>query len=312
MSRLRKEDLSLYYYIKDQVLSCFVEQEETISLSTIASMSSPTSMIYEAVTTMEPSPTARGRGWVYFDTASGINDAIVDPCDSQAGLTCAINDYVVISGTRADGVFCYGTPEQSDRIKVYDSSYTEIDSSDYLIDYIDGRIITDNSIVPAYIDYYWNYISIVDEWSAVEAADPPVVVVDMSETHRKGYQLGGGERIIRKVGIHVFASDPAERNDIVETLHKGFYLKGCPLYDFPTGGVLDYDGTFFGRRDNSNKLTSLFSRETIAGSGRLQMEDVVARHVNLPLVMTRTSDQVMLSDLNAYRSKVTFNLVSYT
>jgi hypothetical protein len=261
---------------------------------------------------MSPSPTDRGRGWLYFDTASGTNDVIVDPCDSPAGLTCAINDFVVVSGTRADDTACFGTPEQSDRITVYDGSYTVISGSDYLIDYIDGRIITNNSVVPAYVDYYWNYISVVDEWSAVEAADPPVVVIDMSETQRKGYQLGGGEKIIRKVDIHVFASDPAERNDIVETLHKGFYLKGCPLYDFPTGGVLDYDGTFFGRRDNSNKLTSLFSRETINGSSRLQMEDVVARHVNLPLVMTRTSDQVMLSDLNAYRSKVSFNLISYT
>ncbi len=304
MSRLRKEDLSLYYFIKDQVLGCFIEQEELVPLSYMVELSSATSMVYEAVTTMEPTPTERGRGWVYFDTVTGTNNLAVE---------CPTDNYVMVSGTRNDGVACIGTPEQSSRVTVYDSTVSGIADTEYLIDYMDGRIIIPAAArIPAYVDYYWNYISVVDEWSAIEAADPPVVVIDMSETQRKGYQLGGGEKIIRKVDIHVFASNPAERNDIVETLHDGLYLKSCQLYDFPTGGALDYDGTFFGRRNNTNKLTSLFSRETVNGSSMLQMNDVVARNVNLPLVMTRTSDQVMLSDLNAYRSKVTFNLVSYT
>ncbi len=307
MSRLRKEDLSLYYFIKDQVLGCFIEQEELIPLNYVSELSSVAddSLVYEVVTTMEPSPTERGRGWVYFDTVTGTNNLAV---------SCPTDDYVTVTGTRHDGVACIGTPEQSSRIVVYDANSTVISGADsYIIDYTDGRIITTTTATtPVYVGYYWNYVSVVDEWSAIEAADPPVVVIDMSETQRKGYQLGGGEKIIRKVDVHVFASNPAERNDMVETLHKGLYLKSCPLYDFPTGGALDYDGTFYGRRDNTNKLTSLFSRETFNGSSMLQMEDVIARHVNLPLVMTRTSDQVMLSDLNAYRSKVSFNLVSYT
>jgi len=313
MSRLRKEDLSLYYYIKDSVLSCFVEKEELISLVCMPELSTSTSVVYETNTTMEPSPVDRGRGWVYFDTVTGTNayQAPTDPC-APATAYCSTDDYIVVSGTRADGVDCFGTPEQDGRVVVYDSDFNIIPNTSYIVDYIDGRVVTSGTVTPVYVDYHWNYISVVDEWSAIEASDAPVVVIDMSETKQEGYQLGGGKKIIRKVDLHVFGGDPAERNDIVDALYNGLYIQSCPLYDFPTGGVLDYDGTFFGRKNNPNKLTSLFSRETFSGSSRLQFEEVVSRHVNLPLVMTRTKDEVLLSDLNAYRSKVTFNVVSYT
>ena len=190
----------------------------------------------------------------------------------------------------------------------------------YMVDYIDGRIITERPLVkPAYVDFDWNYISVVDEWAAIEAADPPVVVIDMHGTDKAGYQLGGGKKATRKVDIHVFATDPAERNDIVETIYDGLYNRGCPLYDFPTGSVLDYDGTFYGRRtlDTTSgtaeeiKLTYLFDRTTASGVSRLFFDAVTARHVNLPLIMTRGRDEVMLSDLNAYRSKVSFDMFSY-
>ena len=146
------------------------------------------------------------------------------------------------------------------------------------------------------------------------SAKPPVIVIDMYGTDKGGYQLGGGKKETRKIDIHVFASNPAERNDIVEAIYDSLYLKSCPLYDFPEGTILDYDGTWFTAKDNpGNKLTSLFNRTTYPGIiGNLQFENVTARHVSLPLVMTRDRNEVMLSDLNAYRSKISFDLVSYT
>lgn len=193
-----------------------------------------------------------------------------------------------------------------------------------MIDYIDGRVIvpTDYALQldnPA-ITFEWNYISVVDEWAAIEAANPPVVVIDMHGTDKAGYQLGGGKKATRKVDLHVFASNPAERNDIVEALYDGLYNKSCPLYDFPTGSVLDYDGTFYGRRTlderypsgiPNNKLTYLFDRGRVSNVSRLQFDAVTARHVNLPLIMSRGRDEIMLSDLNAYRSKVSFDMFSY-
>ena len=195
-----------------------------------------------------------------------------------------------------------------------------VDWQEYMVDYIDARIISQRKLVQPSITFKWNYVSVVDEWAAIEAADPPVIVIDMHGTDKAGYQLGGGKKATRKIDIHVFASNPAERNDIVEALYDGLYNRSCPLYDFPTGSVLDYDGTFYGRRDledrygtniPDNKLTYLYDRRHVSHISQLYFDTVIARHVNLPLVMSRGRDEVMLSDLNAYRSKVSFDMFSY-
>jgi hypothetical protein len=134
----------------------------------------------------------------------------------------------------------------------------------------------------------------------------------MHGTDKTGFQLGHGKKTTRKVDIHVFASDTAERNDIVEALYDGLYLRSAPMYEFPNGSVLDYDGTWFGRKENMNKLETLFDRSRESGViGNMEFNNVTARHVSLPLLMTRNTDEVMLSDLNAYRSKISFDLVTY-
>jgi len=213
----------------------------------------------------------------------------------------------------------YGIQEQVNRVIVYSETtvsgqvvYLPINDDRYIIDYIDGRIITDGSVTPTHVSYYWNYVSVVDEWAVVEASNPPVVVIDIQGTDKAGYQLGGGKRVVRKVDIHIFASNTAERNDIAETLYDAFYLGGCMLMDLPLGTVLDYDGTWYGRRHTSNKLTSLFDRTTVSGTSNLMFESVTNRHINLPLIMTRNRNEVFLSDLNAYRSKISFDMYSYT
>lgn len=300
MSSLRKEDLSLYFYIKDAILAEFVEQEEHVQLRYMPEISiedDPVccSMVYEALTSMIPSPTDRGRGWCYFDGGE------------FPARYC-------VPGT--------GISEQNLRIVVYYCTvsgstliYNEINNNEYIIDYMDGRIITSGTCqVPTHVNYYWNYVSVVDEWAAVEAADPPVVVIDMHGTDKTGYQLGGGKKPTRKVDIHIFASDPAERNDVVEVLYDGLFNKSCPVYDFPKGTVLDYDGTWNERKNKPRSdSTTDFDVTTMSGViGNLEFESVTARHVSLPLLMTRNVNDVMLSDLNAYRSKVSFDLVSYT
>lgn len=285
MTMYRKEDLSLYYYIKDVVLANFVEQEENITLSLMEGLSSGQTYVYEAVTTMLPGPTERGRGWTYFDTVSGT------------GLCNLLPE-----------------TEQTNRIIVYDALGGIISDSEYIIDYIDGRVITSGTVTPAAIDYYWNYVSVVDEWAAIEAADPPVIVIDIHGTDKGGYQLGSGVKVTRKADIHIFASSTAERNDLADTVYNGLYNKSCPIYDFPKGGVLDYDGLFYDRRNNIDKSATPFDRTTVDGllSAKLEFNKVTNRHVNLPLVMTRGTNAVLLSDLNAYRSKISFELEYYT
>jgi hypothetical protein len=284
MTLFRKEDLSLYYYIKDIVLCNFLEQEENITLSLMEALSSTTTYVYEALTEMVPNPVERGRGWVYLDTVSGTT------CPTFAAAT-----------------------EQINRVTVYDSLGTTISDSEYLIDYLDGRVITSGTVTPSTVDYFWNYVSVVDEWAAIEAADPPVIVIDMHGTDKGGYQLGSGVKVTRKVDIHIFASSTAERNDLVDTIFNGLYLKSFPLYDFPQGGVLDYDGLFYGRRNNMDKSATPFDDTTVSGIiGRMEFNKVTSRHINLPLVMSRGRNEVLLSDLNAYRSKISFEVNYYT
>ena len=307
MSVLRKSDLSLYLYLKDTVLSNFVEVEEYIPLQLMPELSDLTSYVYETVTTMDPIPTDPGRGWMYFDTVSGTNN-------------CTL--FTSVSGMNGDGDITYGTPEQSERVIVYETNVSGtldiVPWTDYMIDYVDGRIISSRALETPYVTYYWNYVSIVDEWPAIEASNVPVIVLDMHGTDKAGYQLGGGKKVIRKVDIHIFASNPAERNDLVETLYDGLYNKSCPLYRFITGGVLDYDGTFYGRRElldrvsnPTNKLTYIFGRSTLSGITTIYFDSVTSRHVNLPILMSQSGNQIILSDLNAYRSKISFDILSY-
>jgi hypothetical protein len=313
MRKLRKEDLSLYYHVKHLALVDFIETEEFAPLKELElhEACAESVRVYAALTEWcehdetLPTPTERGRGWVYLDEETVLSG-------TYCGTAVSGSSYV----------------EQRLRVTVYDGTYEELLSAqssgtlsnyvvpetEYMIDYMDGRIITSGTCTPTYVTYDWYYISVVDEWAAIEAAKPPVIVIDMYGTDKGGYQLGAGKKETRKVDIHVFASNPAERNDIVEAIYDSLYLKSCPLYDFPEGTILDYDGTWFGRKDSEwNKLTSVFNRTTYPNIiGNLQFDNITARHVSLPLVMTRDRNEVMLSDLNAYRSKISFDLVSYT
>jgi len=312
MQRIRQEDLSLYRYIKDTVLRDFVEKDEMVPLELISEISCENSYVYQAKSSMLPSPVSRGRGWLFFDCP--MYDANGDCIYSTESC---VPEFVTIVGTDAHNNICTGTPEQDNRIIIYDENLVTISGVEYLIDYSDGRIILDTDIIiPKYIDYYWNYVSVVDEWSVITAAEPPIVVIDTGGMDIKGYQLGAGKKVNRPVQIHVFASNAAERNDIVEVIHNGLYNKSAPVYEFPTGDVLDSNGTFYGRRSNSNKLTSLFNRTTLDDLGYLHggmtFNKVSSRHVQLPLLISRDRNETMLSDLNAYRSRISFEIETFT
>lgn len=282
MYKLRKEDSSVYLYLKDLVLSEFIEFQEKDSLVYSDTMSSEKYKVYTIDSYSDVNPFARGRGIVYFDDLS--------------------NEPLAASATYS------GTREQINRVIVYDEVLSIINETDYVVDYVDGRILALTEEIPAYVDYYWNYVGIVDEWDMVSTAKVPVVVLDINATKKEGFQLGGGKKVIRKGSVIIFASSSSERNDITEVLYDGLYLKSCPLYEFEKGMVLDYDGTFKGRKENLIKDTNLFSRITIDHTSNLMFENVEMRHINLPTASTAST---LPSDLNAYRSRITFDLVSY-
>jgi hypothetical protein len=304
MRSLRKEDLSLYLYIQDVVLRDFVEVEEFAQLRLMSDLSTDGSYVYEPVVDFEPYPSERGRGWVYFDTPD--NEIFCEPFTSVSGINSA-------------GDLIYGIQEQSSRVVVYnDGGDEEVVWQDYMIDYIDGRIIIPYKLNNPVATYTWNYVSVVDEWCVIQASTPPVVAIDVGDISKDGYQIGGGKKSVRSVDIHVFASNAAERNDLVEVLYDGFHNRSCQLFEFSTGSVLDFDGTFNGRRDLEDRVSELnsknqflFDATEVSNMSRVYFDSVKARRVSASSITNRGADKMMLSDLNAYRSKITFDMVTY-
>lgn len=317
MKRLRKEDLSLHRYIKDTALRQFVEFEEMASLILLPDVSCEGSYVYKAVTNqvcisdsdLTPLPTDYGRGWVFFDCPL---------LDDDGECIDNVNEhYVLVSGTDALGAFCMGTPEQDMRVCLYDESLTVISGAQPLIDYADGCIVfSDGSLTPKYVDYYWNYVSVLDAWPVGNAPEPPVVVLALDQTNKGGYQLGGGILIRRQGKLHIFASSSAERADLTEVLYDSLYHKCIPVFEFTTGDVLDSDGTFYGRKNNNNKLTSLFNRITLNDLGYLHggmtFHNVEARNVKTQLLLDGHQGTIQAGLLNAYRATISFEIQTYT
>jgi hypothetical protein len=156
---------------------------------------------------------------------------------------------------------------------------------------------------------------VVDEWSLVRTAKPPIVVIDINGISKEGYQLGPGSKNNPTVDLHIFAGSSSERTDLIDVIYNGLYLKSAPIYEFPTGDVLDYDGTFYGRKDNYDRGSTLFSRNTLSNLGEtiggLRFDNVVARNVRMPDMLTRDRNEVMLSGYNNFRAKISFDMVSF-
>lgn len=266
MERLRKEDLSLEHYVRFNILSEYITDETGITLEYLKSESvPPDSMVYGSVTTFEPPPTSVGRGWSYIDTYGDII-------------------------------------EQQNSITVYDAVGAVISGTEYMVDYVDGRIVTSGTVTPATVDYKFFFISIVNEWDELEAAAVPIVAVHLDGFEKVGFQLGGGRKVVRHGHLHIFATNQGERDDLKELLYDGINLKCAPNQDWLQGTMIDWDGTF---SDN-------YVYSTIQYSGPLQFDNVKAFNVNPPLLggIPRT-DVSMLSDLNRYRARIDFDMFHY-
>jgi len=190
--------------------------------------------------------------------------------------------------------------EQQSAITVYSGSGAVISGSDYMVDYIDGRIITaSDSIVPAAVTYKYFYVSLVNEWEDIEAADVPVVVVNIESFKKEGFQLGGGRVVPRRCHLHIFATNRSERDDLSELLYDGINQKCCPNQNWTKGSILDWNGTF----------NDAYIYETIEYHSSLRFENVVSRNINPPLLGgIPRKNMIMLSDLNRYRARIDFDM----
>jgi hypothetical protein len=228
---------------------------------------------FEAQIIWLPNFLGEGRGWVYFDPYG--EDTI---CVNSVPQT-----------------------EQTSRIKVYNESGVEITSSNYTINYLDGAIIASGGTstpegVPTTVDFCQHYVSVIDGWPGTNPPDTPVVAVEMGAYQKDGYQLGPGRKSSRNVTIHIYATSSAERDDLTEFLYDAFYNRNLVVLDYREGEPLNYDGTY-----NSNWAGKIL---------QLNNDDDAVFHFR-KVRAEPISFRDEWSDLNQWRSKITFVAESY-
>jgi hypothetical protein len=261
MKQFRKEDLSLHHFLRFSVLAEYAETDYTVPLEFVPDASTTGSYVYQAVSARIPSPISLGRGWVYMDAYGDVT-------------------------------------EQQTMVTVYDEFSGVISGSNYIIDYIDGRIITSGTVTPATVTYKYFYVSLTNDWEDVETAGVPVVSVVLDSYEKEGFQLGGGQLIPRRGHLQIFASDQAERDDLLELLYDGINQKCCPNQSWAHGSVIDWNGTF-----NENYVYELLPYRS-----SIHFENVRARIIYPPLLRVPSNDYTMLDDLNRYRARIDFDM----
>ena len=234
---------------------------------------SPDRERFEAEIVWLPNFLDEGRGWVYFEPTSG------DSC----------------------GINSVPTEEQTTRITVYNEVGTVISGSHYTINYKDGAIIaaggtTTPQGVPTTVDFTQHYVSVMDGWPGTEPPDAPIVAVQTENFDKRPFQLGGGRKAVRNFTFHIFATSSSERDDLTEFLFDALYNRHIPIIDYRQGEPLKYDGTF--NTTYSGTVLVLANQD----EGLFHFDNVRAEYINA---------RQDWSDLNRWRSKITFAAFSY-
>lgn len=209
MKLTRKEDISLYLYIKDSVIGPeFYEIAEEESLTLVGTNT------WEMSHSSEKCPFERypcdgfGRGILYFDVA--------------------------------DGCCTFGT-EQSDMVDVYNGSVTP---ASYSVNYLKGQVVTPYDVSSYSVDYMWNYVAVIDAWPYEDVPPLPIVSVELQDASARPLQLGYGDIRTGFWNIQIFAESKGQRDDLMDVVYEGVQQKRCNIYDFENGLPLVKSGLF--------------------------------------------------------------------
>lgn len=269
MTLARSEDMSLQTWIKHVLLPLkWVEKVVNAPLEYNGDKGR-----FEAQIVWLPNFLDEGRGWTIFDP--------------QGSNSCVVNN---IPAT-----------EQTTRVTVYNQANVVIDPSHYIINYLDGAIIANGGTttpegVPTTVDFYQQYVSVIDGWPGTNPPDSPIVAVEMGSYQKGPLQLGPGRIASRNVTVHIFATSSSERDDLTEFLHDAFYNRHLPVFDFRGGEPLKYDGTY--NQDWVGDLLKLNNNDDALFYFRKVRAEIISSRPNF-------------GDLNRWRSKVTFIAESY-
>lgn len=205
MEFLRKVKLSLYYNLKYNILSDYIE-----STSSDLELNS-SSGLYEPIYNSIPNASDRGRGIFPFDT-------------TESGI--------------------FASCKEGTYIKVYHST-GEIANDNYIINYnTPGVTLVSGTYIPVSFEYRWNYVSVIDVWPNANIPALPIVILDWKNFSIEGFQLGGGKKHICDIDINIFASSTPELEDLTYIIHSGLYNKCLPLFGFTGGEIFTWSGEF--------------------------------------------------------------------
>ncbi len=228
---------------------------------------------FEAPIVWLPNFMDEGRGWVYFDPV-GSGTCLANSLPSQ---------------------------EQTTRITVMNEVGSAIDSDNYTVNYTEGALVASGTTttpqgVPTTVDFTQNYVSVIDGWPGTDPPALPVVAVEIEGFKKEGFQLGGGRKSIRRGAFHVFATSSSERDDLTEWLHDAIFQRGVAVQDWRDGEPLNYDGTF-NTAYNGTLLVLNNNDDAIFKFDNVRVNNISVRQD--------------WSDVNRWRSKITFDMISY-
>jgi hypothetical protein len=272
MNLTRQEDISLYLYIRDVVIApryseLEVQQPLTPSLDRIGRAIPNTWDIgYPLQEDLSKSPFKRGsssglgRGMIYFDSI---------------GDTCVF------------GV------EQSETVSIYNGDIT---ASGCRFNYLTGQVLASGDLTSYVADYKWYYVATLDAWPREGVPSLPVVSIELQTANPHPLQLGGGDIREGYWNIQIFGGNKGERDDLMDVIHEGIYMRSCPFYNFSHGMPLIGRGFF----------NDAFSSELHPHYSSLFFDKVEKRLSNLPNWGFYEQEQI-----NRYRAEITFMTRAY-
>lgn len=274
MRLTRKEDISVYLYIKDIVIGPRYSEVSTGESLTLVSTNT-WDIGYDYDLGMHPF-----RRRVITDP---VNNTYVDY--SGLGRGILYFDYI--------GETCLFGVEQQNIVKVYNGLDT---ATDYKVNYITGQIISSQDLTNYLVDYEWNYVSVIDSWPYDDVPPLPFVCIDMQKANKLPLQLGGGDIRDGYWNIQIFARNKGERDDLMDLIYDNVYQRRCPLYLLSSGLPLQ-NGQYNEMFDSSvhNTYTSLF------------FENIRKNLTGLPQWGFYEQEQV-----NRYRAEITFDTRTYS
>lgn len=265
MKLTRQEDVNLYFYIRDVVVGPqyaeFVEAEQLVSAG-----AGKWDILYPTEIEIHPfkrgTHNGLGRGLLYFDL-------VLDRCT-------------------------FGV-QQTQMVQVYSGSSSPLEAG-YSINYLTGQIYSNLDLSDYTVDYYWNYVSVIDAWPNEDVPALPIVTIELQRGQSLPLQLGGGDIRDSSWHIEIFANSKGERDDLMDIVFEGLNLRACPLYTFSTGLPLTREGLY-----NSN-----FQLEFHPNYPSLSFENVEKSLTGLPSWGFYENEVI-----NKYRAGITFDTKAY-